>query len=253
MRIHPRHRETRSGFTLVELMIVILIVLLLLAMATSAVLRFRNTGPYTATVMNLQKIKAALDTQWKAVRDQAQKEPINSTQLAAIVAELGLPAGTTASNTRVREAYVQKRLRQSFPTSFSEALAPAAGVLSAYPTYNQYLTSKFGASASSAGSPESQQAICLMMILQRGPSNPGITPDQLTTSAALRLPVIVGASTIEDFGCVDAWGRALRFTRDGNGANSFVPAILSTGPNGQFEGAWRPNADSSDDVSTLGL
>lgn len=254
MRLSLRPTAARRGFTLVELMIVVGIVILLVAMATAAIMKFRDTGPYIATQMNLSKIKAAFDTQWKAVRDQAQKEPIDST-----LAGLLVPGATSGTNLEVRKKYVEARLRVAFPTSFSEAMNPNSAALMAYPTlkaysgYTGYLNSFFPPNPTVADSPEKQQAICLMMILQRGPMNTGITPDQLGTSGALRLTLKVNGVDKEDFGCVDAWGRPVRFTRDGNGANSFVPAILSTGANGKFENTWRPNPDTSDDISTLGL
>lgn len=255
MRLSLRPTAARRGFTLVELMIVVGIVILLVVMATAAVMKFRDTGPHIATQMNLSKIKAALDTQWKAVRDQAQKEPIDST-----LAGLLVPGATSGANLEVRKRYVEARLKASFPVSFAEAMNPnsptlmaASPTLKAYSGYTGYLNNVFTPNSAAADSPDKQQAICLLMILQRGPMNTGITPDQLGTSGALRLTLKVNGVEKEDFGCVDAWGRPVRFTRDGNGANSFVPAILSTGANGKFDNTWRPNPDTSDDISTLGL
>src|SRR5262245_10281212 len=75
MRTHVR-LPARGGFTLVELLFVLIIIVILVALSAAAVFKVLDLGPYSATVNNMKKIKAAVDTQWKAVYDKAYKDPM---------------------------------------------------------------------------------------------------------------------------------------------------------------------------------
>jgi type II secretory pathway pseudopilin PulG len=222
----PRRRAARAGFTLVELMIVIGIIILLVALSAAAVLRFQNTGPFMATTTTINKLKAALDMQWSAVRDKAQRDPVPG----------------SAGNPDTRLLYVNTQLGQAFPVSFTEVLFPGGGN-SANQSYVNYLNS-LGLNASNTtpadlkAVPDAvQQAICLMMALERGPSA-GLTADQLTTIGAGPLTFTVktssGTKTFTANGCVDAWGRPLMFTRNaaGSSATKLIPEIRSMGADG---------------------
>ena len=60
---HPKSWHLRNAFcgafTLIELLVVISIIILLVTLTTSAVMKFRDTGPRTATRSNLKRIKDA--------------------------------------------------------------------------------------------------------------------------------------------------------------------------------------------------
>lgn len=243
MRLSLRPTAARRGFTLVELMIVVGIVILLVAMATAAIMKFRDTGPYIATQMNLSKIKSAFDTQWKAVRDLVQKEPIDSTLAGRLVS-----GATTGANLKVREQYIARRMKALFPMTIPEALNPNGDIdttgyplLKAYKPYESYLTNPpanngLGINASNVSNIplDVQQAVCLQMIVQRGQFNSALAPDVLGTSGSLKLDLKfkVSGNDIFAFGCVDAWSRALLFTRRYNGID-YKPAIVSAGADGK--------------------
>lgn len=211
--MHHRHpRARRRGFTLAEVLIAVVIILVLITIGAFAVLRMRDTGPYHATVANMNKIKAALDSQWKAVVDKARKD--------------AYPSGftTTPAKPSERDRYISAVLTTAFPTSFAEATTDNAGI-KAWGGYKSFLTDGYTKPPPSIPDPlkaEKESAICLLMVLERGPSGGEVTQDRLGSSGAMQ---IVGSF----YGCVDAWGNPLRFTRQ---TSSYE--LRSSGPDGKF-------------------
>lgn len=215
MQVQGRSRRRRSGFTMPELLIAVAIIVLLVALSAGAILRLMGTGPYTATTANMNKLKIALETQWKAITDKARKEALPSNY-----------PGNHA-DPRTRDNYVQEKLRQAFPQSFAEVwtAAPNLGAWSGYVNYLKSLNVDSTNYASVTTPPEQQQAICLLMALEHGPANTGITADSLGMSAVQRFDVVMGTLTKQAFGCTDAWGMPLLFAR---GSNTIV--LTSMGP-----------------------
>jgi Tfp pilus assembly protein PilE len=228
-------RRTRPGISLMELLIVVAIIIILASMALSGVMNFIRTGPRVVTRNTLKSLKAKLDNQWKAVRDRAQSETILSSVEADIIAWYAAqptPVTLTGSDPRVRAKYIEMKLAQAFPENFKEALAPssASGGLgltpwSGYTTFLKTLDIPPTASSSSTyPSAENQQAICLMMALERGPANTGLKPEDLGASA-VKTFIINGTQA---YGCIDGWGKELRFTR---GGSALTPVISTQPPN----------------------
>jgi len=235
----------RSAFTLVELLVVLTILVLLAALTAAAVLKFKDTGPRVATTSNLSKILANINTQWKAVRDQAAADtmsaPANQPFLTYVTSQLNL----TPADPRVRALYVKLKLQQAFPTSFKEALAPGGQTNLAWPPYVRYLGKYQVTAAINFDMPpwadpttdppkdtlDLQQAVCVLMILEVGPKNTQITSDDLraTTVGPVDLPNNRSAPAI-----VDGWRQAVRFTRSYGGATDQAPALLSVGFSGKL-------------------
>jgi prepilin-type N-terminal cleavage/methylation domain-containing protein len=226
MCITPRRHAARPGFTLAELLISIAIILILMALSAAAILRFASTGPQMATQSNLDNLKAALDKQWKAVTDAAQKDLIGS------------PSPTARQN------YVTAKLAQAFPHSFVEVLAFPASyknsggqeMVGAYPAYVKYLNNlginstncmNFSAADGTPFFPaDVQQGVCLMMILETGPFPQGVNRDDLLrTSAAARITLPTGSGAVA---CVDAWGSRILYTRNSLGQAN-TPVLMSMG------------------------
>ncbi len=227
----PASKRKRFGFTIVELLVVISIIVLLITLTTGAIMKFRDTGPRTATRSQLKSLKITLDNQWKAVLDKASRETIPATAI------LGFPL----SDPRARANYVSFKLAQAFPTSFQEVFTPGGG-LSGYSSYVAHLNS-FGITAANVATdttaPEVQMAVCLMMVAERGPENSKITPESIGTTGAQQLILGNGQRA---WGCVDAYpprpdsvsptvtqpAGPLLFTRNAGGV-PLTPGILSAG------------------------
>jgi type II secretory pathway pseudopilin PulG len=184
MRLVRQSRAVHSGFTLVELLIVLGIIIILVTLSAAAIIRFGRIGGVIATENNLRKISAALQQQWQAVRDQANRGT--------------LPDGIT------RKQYVKAQLRAAFPDTLAEAFSYG------HPAYQKYLA-KYGIT-NPAQIPEArkQKAILLLMILQAGPSNAGLSADTLGNTAVQTVTSQTGASAP---GCVDGWGNELWILR----------------------------------------
>jgi len=220
-----RRNIYRTGFTAVELLIVLAIVSMLAALAASAVFRVRATSERTATETTLKKLASALDVHWKAVVDAARKEydalPTNiKANLLALAdnvsAAPNLPKPHPRRDDRARLLYIKFRLKQEFPTSFSIALNPAVfgatqflplsavpntgnpGTWTGKPAYVKAIYNK-------NLDPELQSSALLVLALQQPRSGvPTVGIDQLVGSNFMR--------NVDGFDyVVDSWGNPLQF------------------------------------------
>jgi prepilin-type N-terminal cleavage/methylation domain-containing protein len=106
----------RSGFTLVELMVVIAIIAVIASLAASGIMQTINGQRKANTETTIQMINKSLDQQWNAVIAQAKKEEVP--------ADILTMAGGAGHEDRARVIWIKLRLRQEFPESFQEALNP---------------------------------------------------------------------------------------------------------------------------------
>jgi len=212
-------RQQRHAFTLIELLVVVSIIIVLIALSAVAIIRFGRLGPSHATIASMSKIKSTLDGQWAEVTRKAQDTATGG-----------------QGNPVAKLNAVNRQLDQAFPTSLTEVLAINAGTPNNQP-YLNYLQSFGLVPGATSGvpntdvssiPPEVQSAICLMMILERGPANRAVTPDQLGSSGALTGQFTVTVATASGTQpvtltlpyCVDAWGNPLRFGRVASSATS---------------------------------
>jgi prepilin-type N-terminal cleavage/methylation domain-containing protein len=190
-------RSERAAFTLIELLVVIAIIGILIALTAGAVNRVRATQVAKATEATIDKLASALDRHMKAVIDQAKKEEIP----ANVVALAG------SDSVRARIIWTKLRLKQEFPQTFAEALAPAPGYLAPKPTYKRAFTTDAAATLAlpSLGSAW-ESAICLAVALEERRSGVEFNMDQLGPTGSATLTLSNGrVVTI----AVDAWNSAM--------------------------------------------
>ncbi|QDT45110.1 hypothetical protein Pan241w_52280 [Gimesia alba] len=129
LRIHQSVQSTRSGFTIVELMMVVGILLFLIATSVFVVRNLGNTAREKATMSTITKINGLLTQRIDALR-RASGANRNQTDLERLVSfrstklrrstsdstNIGLGAGASSVSTDVLEILVAKDLfRQYFP------------------------------------------------------------------------------------------------------------------------------------------
>ncbi|MFO0878764.1 MAG: prepilin-type N-terminal cleavage/methylation domain-containing protein [Gemmataceae bacterium] len=210
----------RAGFTLAEMLIAVVIIMILMGIGAYAILRMRDTGPAQATIANLGKLKAVLDSQWKAVVDKARRDP--------------LPSGVT------RDQLINQRIKQAFPISFVEIYdptkMPSIGVWQPYKQYLDGLGLGLNSTTAAQYPADVQQGICLQMILERGPSHADLSVDQLGTSLIQQIQTnptnISGLTNKQVQAIVDGWSKPLLFSRNYKNAASTL-GIVSMGANGK--------------------
>jgi hypothetical protein len=234
MRIRSRRGAARPGFTFVEMIFAVGIILVLILLSAAAIVKFRNTGPYVATAANLDKLKRTLDTQWQAVREKAQRDPIDVSAGSLGVSNLASPDA--------RANFISARLAQAFPISFIEVFKNT-GACGPWPPYVSYLKSLGVQGPTDPApnfdqfAPEVQQGVCLLMILEIGPQNGGLKRDVLGTSLANTIQFnpqkVAGLPSGPVFSCVDAWGWPLLFTRAFWKTGNNTLGLVSLGPDGK--------------------
>ncbi len=223
----PRERERPlDGFTLVELLVVLSILAVLFALTVGAVNRVRNTGYELASQSTLKTVKNLLERQWKTVADKADREAINPSVKATVDS---LAAGDQYAAPRARVIYTKLRLKHAFPTSFAEVYTPYVPQL-AMTEYQKHLTSlgiTSGNYTSTSITAEQQNAICLLMILERGPGGGGTSSNEL---AGDTLPLGTSPTGKEVRGLVDGYRRPLILCRFPTGFAKLAAGIDPVDP-----------------------
>jgi prepilin-type N-terminal cleavage/methylation domain-containing protein len=231
-------RRSRRAYSLVELLVVIAIIAILVALTTAAVMRFRSTGVGRTTKSNGGMIHTKLNDHLRGTAQKANKDSLSDPNNASY-ANLALAnSGTTLTDQNTRANYVTLRQMQVLPTSFAEVFWPDDNSASpkmrglpkinfAWPAYETYLANlgilrtneTTGANWKANVPLDVQCAICILMILEKGPNGGGVTADDLGPAIG-RLPLVSGATTTVP-AAVDGWRRPFLFTK------SFSPPSIT--------------------------
>lgn len=191
----------RSGFTLLELLIVMAIIVVLVALSAAAAVRFMASSYTSTTQTRMQRAYSRLQQQVSYIIDQARTETI-PTSFANNPYTLSQNNNGAGNVERARVIHIKFRMQQYFPTTFAEALSPPCGY-PAVPGYVSFLNSN-GITAGNSPIQPFESAVCLYMILRYGPNTTGA--DDLGLNEGVK--TMGGAP-----GLVDAWGNPLVFCR----------------------------------------
>jgi len=224
--------SSRSAFTLIEMLVVIAIIALLLSLSAGASIKYLDIQEKVNTQFMLDRTEAVLKNQWAQHKSQVFYEKIDADTHQWIAQYLA--GNDPSAENRIRVIYVKLKQRQAFPMNFNEALYPplaASGSpcpcaqLQPLTSYVQYLKSR-GIGISSGLSWES--SACLLMALQRGVGNTGISPEDLTRGGFASVDVSYGVPIL-----TDSWKNPVYFSRVPSGC-----PVLN--PNGAQNGAHDP-------------
>jgi len=187
----------RSGFTMIELLVVMAIIGLLAALTAGAVMRYLSTQKGNNTETTIAKIDSEFKKVWQKVIDQARIDPIP--------AGIDSIYGCNGDVNLARVIYIKLKLMQQFPMTFDQAINPTPNMLPRDEAYFHYLQ-QYGFSGSTPNSLPYESSACLLMALQRDRSGMSLNTDMIGSdsikSTQNGLPYLA-----------DAWEQPLAFYR----------------------------------------
>lgn len=192
--------ERRGGFTLIELLVVMGIIGILVSLVLLGASRTRESSEKSVTSANMQKIASALDQHLKAVADQANTPPTNSSQMGSVYNVILQYAGNDVR--RGRALWLKANIRREFPVSFNELTASLGG-LGAPAVFKSLLPLPSGFSN------EEQSAMLLYLTLTTG--RRGVTHDLEQGIGSTGIAPVRPNSPFKVF--VDAWGTPIVLVR----------------------------------------
>lgn len=237
----------RSGFTLLELLVVLALMAMLLALVTGAVFRVLGEQREKNTGIHLHKIQMMLDQQWKAKTDQIRKEAP-----PAQVIEMTRNADGSVDMERAKAFHLKMRLRQEFPNDFGEVYSTGwftagSGERFNYdvkPYYRAALKSPYRSAPNTFTFTEYEQhsAALLVLILSQGAGGATTDPESIAPTKLMDFPqdagVGVPAGSIQLRVFVDAFGQHIGFRRQADDSMADVITELSLPP---FVGSGSPD------------
>ena len=188
MRHHSQLR--RSGFTMMELLIVIAVISILMTLLVSAAFSFIVNAKEAATATTITKVSGLIQERIRSFHD-----PVRDAEFKRAAERLFEPNQAFFGSAEVAEIFVRKqRFKQAFPQSFTEADSQRFGVA---PTGVGY-QSRF------------ESGILLYLILTKGETFGTPSPgDDAFSGPEVRISTETGGMPC----LVDAWGEPLRFYR----------------------------------------
>jgi prepilin-type N-terminal cleavage/methylation domain-containing protein len=195
----------RSGFTLIEMLVVMAIIAVLVSLTAGGVFQIVEGQKQSNTEQTIRVLSKALKQQWEVVVTQAK----NENPPPSVVTMAGGDAR------RAKVIWIKLRLKQEFPMNFQEALSPwknnlgSADVIPSADLPSLYTT------VPSVANPGDQSSVCLLLAL-RARSGAAFNVDNLgagvvadSLNAAYVNPTNNSVLQVAQ----DAWGTPLAFNR----------------------------------------
>jgi prepilin-type N-terminal cleavage/methylation domain-containing protein len=235
--------STRSGFTIIELLIVILLMSIMLSILVSLVRGVMGTTRYAATKTTIIKISRILEDRTEAFRrymDKLDKRAGNS------LPRYVKPFHLKQAGGRRQLALILARkdeFRRHFPQMFSEINTSTSN--NNWPTLNPD-----GSTNSNYDPlmhelfPESESSECLYFFLTQGDT---FGAEQIAADAFTSLEVMdTDGDGLQEF--VDSWGKPLRFYRWPTRLVRPNPTLDPDNDNWTQGGTWQEIRDDSIDI-----
>ncbi len=192
-------RNSRSGFTLVEILVVVAILGVLAATISIAALAMMGNARRTSTDVTIKTVKMMLDARWKEVQDEADKD----VRPDAILTQAG------GHPERAKLLWRKIRLLEAFPVNYNEinnCYASGFTSLITQGKLRRYNASyRRALAARSGGSPNwvSESSACLVIAL----AGQNVNLDQLDANVIKDLD----GDQLKEIS--DGWGKAIAFFR----------------------------------------
>jgi prepilin-type N-terminal cleavage/methylation domain-containing protein len=194
------HRATRprAGFTLVEMLVVVLILAVLAGLTGAGIMNWIDSSRRGATETTIASVHKTLMQQMQAVRKKAETEPVPASVLS-------LAEGDHA---RARVIWTKLRLRQEFPVTYQEALQPHVGTptlqipAADLPPIRGYVRALSGKTPNA----RTESSVCLLLALQQDRGGTALSADSLGNAVT-----DTDGDGLKEI--VDAWGTPLAFFR----------------------------------------
>lgn len=219
LKAFPRrmHAARRSGFTLIEMLVVISIVVVILGVGVGATMKFREAATNRAADDQMKQLQIALNGQYETVVSQCNKDKPPD----AILAYCG------GDPDRTRAVHAAAMLRTYFPDTFAEATTPfTIGTQ----TYNSPTRAAFKQVAGSTGlNAEQQSAALVYLILSeqavgQGSGEVRSKEGMVKDSAGKEFKVFL-----------DPWNNPIRFTRWTQTADLDAAPYAHASPSGSID------------------